>query len=207
MATTRAQQIGIWIIAVIMTVGTIGSFVIIILANDNQKIDTAKQQEESAAQQKLYEDYLAKVNAQTKELSDKYFTEFNGYLSRVGKFDAASVTELKTEDLKTGDGEVLTSESTFSAYYIGWLPDGTMFESSVKDGALTAPISAAPGYVIEGWTEGAAGMKVGGIRLITIPSDKAYGPAGSGEKIPANSPLKFIIMVVPTPETIPFSAS
>jgi hypothetical protein len=45
-------------------------------------------------------------------------------------------------------------------------------------------------------------MKVGGVRELTIPSDKAYGEAGSGDKIPANTPLKFIVMVIPTPEAI-----
>lgn len=207
MATTRAQQIGIWIIAVIMTVGTIGSFVIIILANDNQKIDAAKQQEQAAEQQKLYDEYQKKVDAQAKELSDKYYAEFNSYANRVGTFDAASVTELKTQDLKTGDGDTLTAESTFTAYYIGWTPDGKIFDSSIKDGALVAPITAAPGYVIEGWTEGAVGMKVGGIRILTIPSEKAYGTTGSGDTIAPNTPLKFLMMVIPTPEEIPFSTS
>jgi hypothetical protein len=45
-------------------------------------------------------------------------------------------------------------------------------------------------------------MKIGGIRELTIPSDKGYGAAGSGDKIPANSPLKFVIMAIPTPEAI-----
>lgn len=46
-------------------------------------------------------------------------------------------------------------------------------------------------------------MKVGGIRELTIPADKAYGETGSGGTIAPNTPLKFVIMIIPTPETIP----
>ena len=37
MAASRGQRIGIWIIAIFMAIGTIGSFAIIILGNQNQK--------------------------------------------------------------------------------------------------------------------------------------------------------------------------
>jgi hypothetical protein len=60
--------------------------------------------------------------------------------------------------------------------------------------------------VIKGWTDGTVGMKVGGVRELTIPSDQAYGATGSGTNIPPNTPLKFVIMVIPTPETIPQAA-
>ena len=45
-------------------------------------------------------------------------------------------------------------------------------------------------------------MKVGGVRELTIPSDLAYGETGSGDSIPANTPLKFVIMTIPTPTAI-----
>jgi len=178
-----------------MGVGTIGSFAIIILANQNQKSDQSRYNE-------LQAQYQKDVAAQTKELSDKYYSTFSQYSSRVGTFDAAGVTELKTEDLKVGDGEALTAESSFTAYYIGWTPDGKIFDSSISGETLKAPFTAAPGQVIKGWTNGVAGMKVGGVRELAIPSDQAYGEAGSGEKIPANTPLKFVMMVIPTPEAV-----
>ena len=178
-----------------MGVGTIGSFAIIILANQNQKSDQSRYNE-------LQAQYQKDVAAQTKELSDKYYPTFNQYSSRVSTFDAAGVTELKTEDLKVGDGEALTAESSFTAYYIGWTPDGKIFDSSISGETLKAPFTAAPGQVIKGWTNGVVGMKVGGVRELTIPSDQAYGEAGSGEKIPANTPLKFVMMVIPAPEAV-----
>lgn len=186
-----------------MLVGTIGSFVAIVLANNNSQTDQARANELYAVYQKESEEYQAKVDAQTRELSDKYYAAFNEYAARPAAFNAGDVTELKTNDLKVGDGAELTAESTFTAYYLGWNPSGKVFDGSIKDGALTKPIDAAPGGVIKGWTDGVAGMKVGGVRELSIPSDLAYGETARSEDIPANTPLKFIIMVIPAPETIP----
>jgi FKBP-type peptidyl-prolyl cis-trans isomerase FkpA len=204
MATTKTQRIGIWIIAIFMAVGTIGSFAIIALANDNQKADQARVNELNAKYQKETQEYQAKVAAQAAELSGKYYEIFKQYESRPAVFDADAVTELKTEDLVVGDGEALTNQSTFTAYYIGWTPDANIFDSSFTEdqAVLKAPIEASPGGVIKGWTEGVAGMKVGGVREITIPSELGYGATGSGASIKPNTPLKFIVMVIPTPEKI-----
>lgn len=195
MATTKAQRIGIWIIAAFMTVGTIGSFAIIVLANENAQKDQARVTE-------LTTKYQADAAAQTKELSDKYFATLSQYASRATAFDASSVTELKTEDLVVGTGDDITTESSFTAYYIGWTPDGAIFDSSIDGEMLKDPFAVTPGGVIDGWTQGANGMKVGGIRELTIPSSLAYGETGSGDSIPANTPLKFVVMIIPTPETV-----
>lgn len=202
MATKRSQRIGIWIIAIALLVGTLGSFLVLILAPQNEAADQARLETLSAEYQKEYEAYQEKVNDQAAELSDRYYETFKPYESRVAEFNADNVSELTTQDLKVGDGEELTSESAFTAYYIGWSPNGEVFDSSLNEDSLKAPIAAEPGSVIEGWTEGVAGMKVGGVRELTIPSDKAYGEAGSGEAIPPNTPLKFVIMVIPAPEAI-----
>ena len=202
MAATKAQRIGIWIIAVFMLVGSIGLIILPIFVNDNQAVDQAKFNEISAQYQADYEAYQEKVDAQAAELSATYYPIFGPYQSRVAAFDKGSVTELGIEDLVIGDGETLTAESSFTAYYIGWNPDGTVFDGSIDGESLKAPFTASPGSVIEGWTQGVVGMNVGGIRELTIPSDLAYGETGSGDDIPANTPIKFVMMVIPTPETI-----
>lgn len=179
-----------------MAIGTIGSFAIIVLANDNASRDQARYTE-------LVTQYQNAQAAQQKELSDQNAEKVAGYKSRVGVFDPASVTELKKEDLAVGEGDELTAESSFTAYYIGWNPTGTIFDSSLnEDGTLKAPFTASPGQVIKGWTDGVVGMKVGGVRELTIPSELAYGEQGSGANIPANTPLKFVIVTIPTPQTI-----
>jgi len=202
MATPKSQRIGIWVIAIVMIIGTIGSFAVMILASKNNKVDQARVQQLSAQYQKDYQAYQAKVSSQADQLSTQYYNDFNSYSSQVGKFDTGSVKSLQTNDLKVGTGSALTKTSTFTAYYIGWTPDGNIFDSSIDSGKLKAPISAAPGGVITGWTNGVDGMKVGGVRELTIPADQGYGAKGSGDKIPPNSPLKFIIMVIPTPDVI-----
>ncbi len=202
MSATKTQRIGIWIIAVFMAVGTIGSFVIIVLANQNSQTDQARIAQLTAEYQKETEAYQAKVDAQAAELSKLYFDKLNQFANRPAVFDKASVTELKTEDLLVGDGDAITSESSFTAYYIGWTPDGKIFDSSINGSALKAPFNVTPGGVIEGWTKGVDGMKVGGVRELAIPSSLAYGETGSGDSIPANTPIKFVVMIIPTPEAI-----
>jgi FKBP-type peptidyl-prolyl cis-trans isomerase len=202
-ATKRSQRIAIWVIAIIMAVGTIGSFLIIILQNDNQQSDQAKLTELMSAYQMQTEEYQSRVDVQTAELSNKYFKEFNKFSGRPGVWDGKNVTKLKKEDLKIGNGDTITADSSFSAYYLGWTPDGKVFDGSIEDGKLKAPFAVTPGGVIEGWTKGAVGMKVGGVRELTIPSDMGYGEQGSGESISPNTPLKFVIMIIPTPEEIP----
>jgi len=195
MAATKTQRIGIWIIAGFMLVGTIGSFVAIVLGNSNQQTDKERAQTE-------YAKYQKEVSDQQTELSKKYFDTFNQYANRPATFDAASVTELKTNDIVVGDGDTLTAESSFTAYYLGWNPAGKVFDGSIDGNTLKAPFSVTPGGVIEGWTKGAVGMKVGGVRELTIPAAQAYGETGSGEDIPPNTPIKFIIMVIPTPKQV-----
>lgn len=199
MATQKAQRIGIWIIAVVLTVGTLAGFVAIVLAPKNQATDQTKLTQ-------LRAQYQAAQDAQASGLSSKYFAELNQYSTLPAAFNKADVTSLTTQDLKIGDGADITATSTFTAYYIGWGPTGTVFDESISGSTLKAPFSVTPGGVIQGWTDGTVGVKVGGIRELTIPSDKAYGATGSGTTIPPNTPLKFVILIIPTPPTVPIPA-
>lgn len=204
MATTKSQRITIWVIAGAMIVGTIGGFAAMMVAPGNEARDQARFDELMAAYNTEYEAYETKVQerdtAIAAELSAKYYETFKQYETRPAAFEKDDVKELSTHDLVTGDGDELKDDSSFWAYYIGWNPSGTVFDSSIVGEELRMPIEAAPGRVISGWTEGAAGMKVGGIRELTIPAEQAYGEEGSGDDIPANTPLKFVIMVVSAPD-------
>jgi hypothetical protein len=55
--------------------------------------------------------------------------------------------------------------------------------------------------MIQGWLEGIEGMHIGGIREIEIPSILGYGDQEQND-IPANSPLKFIVMLIEKPAEI-----
>lgn len=177
MATRTSQRVGIWIIAIVMCFGTLGAFFLPILMNDN----AAKDAEELQALQKQYQEQASA----TAEPLDGYTAD---------PFDKASVTELKVDELKAGEGAEATANSTLNVNYFGWTSDGTIFDSSKKNGTTT-PIDLQLNGVIAGWTEGLTGAKPGSVRKLTIPADKAYGETGSAPKIGPNEPLVFIVEV------------
>lgn len=184
MATPKSQRIGLWIIVIVLTVGTLGSFLVMGLSISNSKIDTA-------AQQKAQEEALKQYQEQQKAEAAKS-EPLEGYAART--FDAASVTKLNVETLVEGTGEAVKATDTIKSSYFGWTSDGKIFDSSKKKDTADAPISFSLSGVIKGWTEGLTGVKVGSTVRLTIPSDKAYGATGSGT-IPANAPLEFIVKV------------
>lgn len=98
-------------------------------------------------------------------------------------------TGLKIEDLVVGTGAEATAGKTIKVNYKGTLLDGTKFDSSY-DRNEPFEFTLGAGQVIAGWDQGFAGMKVGGKRKLTIPSEMGYGsrPAGT---IPPNSTLVF----------------
>ncbi len=93
-------------------------------------------------------------------------------------------------DLVTGSGTRADSGKALSVHYTGYLPDGTMFETSTT----AAPIgfTLGIGQVVQGWDQGIPGMKVGGKRQLVIPSALGYGDAGSG-KIPGGAVMIFTV--------------
>lgn len=102
----------------------------------------------------------------------------------------ATVTELQKEDSKIGTGDEAVAGKRVTVHYTGWLTDGTKFDSS-KDRGQPFTFQLGGGQVIKGWDQGVAGMKVGGIRKLTIPSDLGYGARGAGGVIPPNATLVF----------------
>lgn len=105
-----------------------------------------------------------------------------------GKSDAKP--ELKSEDLKVGTGAEAVAGKTVSVHYTGWLTDGKKFDSSL-DHKEPFKFSLGAGQVIQGWDKGVVGMKVGGKRKLTIPSELGYGEQGAGGVIPPNATLVF----------------
>ena len=99
-------------------------------------------------------------------------------------------TELKIEDLTVGTGAEAVNGKTVTVNYSGTLTNGTKFDSSYD---LGTPFSftLGAGEVIKGWDLGVAGMKVGGKRKLTIPSELGYGARGAGADIPPNATLVF----------------
>ena len=185
MATKKSQRIGILIIAVVMLVGTLGSFAVMMLSTNNAAIDQAAQEREMA-------DYQAQIEEQAKARLESS-KPLKGY--EANEFDKSEVTELEVKTLKEGDGDELTADSTIEANYFGWTSDGQIFDSSNQNGT-TKPIEFPLSGVIAGWTEGLDGVRVGSVVELTIPAEQAYGSAGSPPNIGPDEPLKFIVEVV-----------
>lgn len=100
----------------------------------------------------------------------------------------APVTELKTEDLKSGSGAEAIPGKTLTVHYTGWLANGKKFDSSV--GKAPFDFILGSGTVIRGWDLGFAGMKEGGKRKLIIPPYLGYGSRQAGP-IPPESTLVF----------------
>ena len=100
-----------------------------------------------------------------------------------------------TTDLRPGSGAEATLGRVVTVRYAGWIysptaPDnkGTQF-----DAGTLAPFALGT-TVVQGFTMGIQGMRVGGIRRVVIPPNLGYGnspPPGSG--IRANETLLFEI--------------
>lgn len=104
-------------------------------------------------------------------------------------------TNLGIEDTEVGTGVEATSGKLVTVHYTGKLEDGSVFDSSVGRGQPFQFVLGA-GQVIPGWDAGLQGMKVGGKRVLTIPSDLAYGDQGikdqsGADVIPGGATLIF----------------
>lgn len=114
--------------------------------------------------------------------------------------------ELMSKSIKTPSGLRYIEEvighgahpklgQTVVVHYIGKLPDGKVFDSSIA-GKKPFEFNLGSDRIIEGWNEGILTMRVGGERTLIIPPDLAYGSRGVGGVIPAGATLIFSIMLL-----------
>jgi hypothetical protein len=95
-------------------------------------------------------------------------------------------------DLVVGTGEVARGGDLLTVHYTGYLPDGTVFDSSLDRG-VPFEFYLGLGQVIPGWDQSLGGMAVGGTRQIVIPPHLAYGLGGRPPTIPPRTPLVFVV--------------
>jgi FKBP-type peptidyl-prolyl cis-trans isomerase FkpA len=114
----------------------------------------------------------------------------SGELRRRHLAGEKSIMSLVIDELTPGTGTVAATGDSVEVHYTGWLTNGTKFDSS-KDRGQPFTFKLGQGMVIRGWDEGVKGMKVGGIRKLTIPAEMAYGSRGAGGRIPPNAVLVF----------------
>jgi len=197
--TSWTQRIVILVIAILLLGSTVFAYLFIVLNNgDSAQGNTDEQIAELTAE---YDAKSAELDEASKPFSDKYFDSFKKYKSGVRSYNSANAnaTGLESKDLAKGSGKTLAEGDTdYLAYYIGWCPDGSIFDSSFNDNenptSLKTPLDPSMG-LIEGWNQGVIGMQLGGVRELNIPGELAYGET---QEIcgATNSPLKFVVMAI-----------
>jgi peptidylprolyl isomerase len=100
--------------------------------------------------------------------------------------------ELHIEELLKGTGKVAERGALITAHYVGWLEDGTEFDSSYKKNVPFQTVLSNK-RVIQGWILGLKDMQVGGKRRLQVPAHLAYGERQIGTMIPPHSNLIFEI--------------
>ncbi|MDD4848467.1 MAG: FKBP-type peptidyl-prolyl cis-trans isomerase [Bacteroidales bacterium] len=141
------------------------------------EFETMMQQEQAAAGQ---------MTGSQKEMEAAAFQEYmkvNNLEGKTTKSGLVIITE------KMGYGKMPAKGQKVKVHYRGYFLDGTTFDSSYDRGT-PAEFPLGEGYVISGWDEGIATMKVGGKAKLLIPSNLGYGKE-ERSGIPPNSPLIF----------------
>ena len=109
---------------------------------------------------------------------------------------AKAPAELEVITLIEGEGAEVSQGDSVTVDYFGavWGNEKEPFDESYSKEPATFPLN--PGGLIEGWVQGLEGVKVGSRVMLVIPPELGYGAQGSGEKIPGNSTLVFVIDVL-----------
>jgi len=103
--------------------------------------------------------------------------------------------KLQVYTLIKGNGPKVTKGGNATMNYLGMVyGSDKIFDQSYGKAPYSTPIGA--GQVIKGWDEGLVGVPVGSRVMLVIPPDLAYGEKGSGDTIPPNSTLVFVVDVL-----------
>lgn len=208
--TSVGQRIVIAVVALLLLGSTVLTYALIVLSrgsssNSSNAAKIAEIEAKYDAKRQEVEDAAASISDK-----DKYFAELKKYADQQVKSynsTAANNEKLKTTDLKEGTGRALVeNDSDYLAYYVGWCPDGSIFDTSftyaeddtdkLTPTGLGAPIAA--GSLIEGWVQGVTGMKINGIRQVNMAGELAYGETTEGNHIcgMSNAPLRFLVLPI-----------
>ena len=121
------------------------------------------------------------------EEAKKKGTEF---LENVAKQSGAKKTAsgIVLRTITPGNGPSPAATDVVKVHYEGKLPDGTIFDSSLKRGE---PAEFPLNQVVPCWTEALQQMKKGEKAQVVCPSALAYGDRGSPPAVPPGATLSF----------------
>lgn len=104
----------------------------------------------------------------------------------------ALTTPVQRTILKQGTGRKIKASDTLTMNYLG---ETYQAKKPFDESYSKQPYTAALSDLIQGWSIGLTGVKVGSRVLLQIPPAYGYGADGSGSDIPANATLWFVIDV------------
>ncbi len=201
--TSVKQRVGIIAIAVVMLGSIIASYAAIVINGGTSSNSSGASTANAISDEKMlqYETEYADKATEFEAATASDYNIFIAYKDEIAAYNetAANASGVETKDLLEGSGrELAEGDTDYLAYYVGWCADETIFDSSFDDtespSAFNKALDASAG-MIEGWNVGVVGMKLGGVRVMTIPGELAYG---ENMEICGgyNKPLKFMVMVV-----------
>ncbi|MDR0952908.1 MAG: FKBP-type peptidyl-prolyl cis-trans isomerase [Elusimicrobiota bacterium] len=159
----------------------------------NRKSQTDLETYKPLISKKYQEDAVA-LTAQRKLAQDNFLKE-----AKKGKNIKTLPSGVVVQTIKKGSGKTPKESSRVKVQYEGSLPDGTIFDSSIKRGS---PAQFALNGVISCWREGLQEMKEGGKAKLYCPPDTAYGDAQAGP-IPPGSLLVFDVELLSVVDAAP----
>ena len=110
--------------------------------------------------------------------------------------DGEPPQQLVERDLVEGTGPEAKAGDEVTVQYVGVGFDSEKEFDASWDRGEPFVFQLGSGQVIPGWEQGIEGMKAGGRRELTIPSELAYGEAGSPPSIGPNETLVFVVDLV-----------
>jgi peptidylprolyl isomerase len=103
--------------------------------------------------------------------------------------------KLQVIPLIEGEGAEVKLDDPVTVDYYGAVWNAqTAFDESFS--GEPASFTLSKGALIDGWVEGLQGVTVGSRVMLVIPPELGYGKEGSGEQIPGNSTLVFVVDVL-----------
>lgn len=196
--TSPKQRIFIILIAIFMVGSIVASYAAIVINGSQGSATTAESGEVDEAKVEEYKEAYDQIQAEFSEATKADYDKFSRYKTEIKAYNETTANSegVQTKDLEKGSGREITEGDTdYLAYYVGWCADESIFDSSYDDNknpkAFAKILDASLG-MIEGWNIGVEGMRLEGIREVTVPGELAYGDSMEicGGK---NKPLKFLI--------------
>lgn len=105
-------------------------------------------------------------------------------------------------DITVGKGYSPRNGDSVAIHYSLFYKDLEVESSRESQGLAASPLgftygaTSGPGSIMKGVNVGMEGMKVGGLRLITVPPELAFGEKGKQPLIPGNSTVDFAVSLL-----------